>query len=501
MKTVPEVRVRVLARREARPERDYVLYWSSAYRRTRSNFALQRAVEHARALDRPLVVLDALRAGYPHASDRFHAFVLAAIADNAAAYGARGVQHYAYVEPEVGAGRGLVAALAARAAIVVTDEFPCGFHPRMQEAAAKALDVRLEIVDSCGLLPLEAADSDYPTEFAFRRFLQKTLPQHLGEAPLAEPLDGLTGGAARTAQIDASIERRFPRASAQLLAAEPAELARLPIDHGVAPAELRGGETAARARLADVLARRLVDYDERRNEPDAEGSSGLSPYLHFGMLSTHQAFAALAAREEWTPAKLSPKASGSREGWWGMIRPAEAFLDQVVTWRELGFNFCSKRRDYDRYESLPLWARQTLEEHAADPRPRTYTQEQMERSETHDPLWNAAQRELASTGRMHNYLRMLWGKKILEWSVSPREALATMLFLNDKYALDGRDPNTVSGVFWCLGRYDRPWGPERPIFGKIRYMSSDNTARKHSVDGYLARFGPRARVDRPTLFP
>jgi deoxyribodipyrimidine photo-lyase len=159
------------------------------------------------------------------------------------------------------------------------------------------------------------------------------------------------------------------------------------------------------------------------------------------------------------------------------MRPeVEALLDQVLTWRELGFNLCAQRDDFDQYESLPDWALQTLDAHRSDPREHVYSSAQFENANTHDPLWNAAQNQLRRDGKIHNYLRMLWGKKILEWSFSPREALDTMIELNNKYALDGRDPNSYSGIFWVLGRYDRAWGPERPVFGKVRYMSSKNTA-------------------------
>jgi deoxyribodipyrimidine photo-lyase len=168
---------------------------------------------------------------------------------------------------------------------------------------------------------------------------------------------------------------------------------------------------------------------------------------------------------------------------------AEAFLDQLITWRELGLNMCSQRQDYDQYASLPGWARQTLEQHASDRRPHRYTLEQLQEGATHDAIWNAAQTQLLREGRIHNYLRMLWGKKILEWTSSPREALEVMLQLNNRWALDGRDPNSYSGIFWVLGRYDRAFGPERPIFGKIRYMSSANTARKLPITDYMNRYG------------
>jgi deoxyribodipyrimidine photo-lyase len=194
-------------------------------------------------------------------------------------------------------------------------------------------------------------------------------------------------------------------------------------------------------------------------------------------------------RERWSPEDIEPPANGRRAGWWGVRSSAEAFLDQLVTWRELGFNVCAKNPSHDRWESLPKWAQQTLGEHAGDRREHIYSFEQFDRAETHDPLWNAAQRQLKHEGTIHNYLRMLWGKKILEWTQEPREALAVMIELNNRYALDGRDPNSYSGIFWVLGRHDRAWGPERPIFGKVRYMSSDNTARKFRVAGYLEKYG------------
>ena len=170
---------------------------------------------------------------------------------------------------------------------------------------------------------------------------------------------------------------------------------------------------------------------------------------------------------------------------------AEQFLDQFVTWRELGYNFSSHRPgDYDSFESLPDWALETLATHARDERAVIYTLKDFASARTHDALWNAAQRQLVSEGRIHNYMRMVWGKKILEWSRTPEEALEIMIELNNRYGLDGRNPNSYSGIFWCLGRYDRPWGPERPIFGKVRYMSSENTARKLHVKEYLEKYGP-----------
>jgi deoxyribodipyrimidine photo-lyase len=196
----------------------------------------------------------------------------------------------------------------------------------------------------------------------------------------------------------------------------------------------------------------------------------------------------VAEREAWSPTSVTPGGKGARSGWWGTSAPAEAFLDQLVTWRELGYVFCHRRPDHARYDSLPDWCRATLAEHESDPRPHLYDLDAFDAADTHDDLWNAAQNQLRHEGRIHNYLRMLWGKKILHWSESPRAALEVMIELNNRYAVDGRDPNSYSGIFWVLGRFDRAWGPERPVFGKVRYMASANTRRKLRVGAYLERW-------------
>ncbi len=493
MKDVPTLRVRQVNQCEANADGAYVLYWMIAQRRLGWNFALQRAVGWAARLGKPLFVLEPLRANYPWASRRLHRFVLDGMAEHDAALRGTGVGYYPYVEPEAGAGKGLLRALADRACVVVTDEYPAFFLPRMVEAAALQLPMKLEAVDSNGLLPMRAAEQAYPTAYAFRRLLQKALPAHLAPFPLAKPLAATS--LPPLGQLPADVGARWPRATRELLEDGEA-LANLPIDQEVGPvSDCPGGTRAAEARLRAFLDTRLARYGERGDLTD-ENTSGLSPYLHFGHIAPHQIFAALAEREGWDAKRLSSESKGKRSGWWGLPARAESFLDELVTWRELGFNFCHHRADYAQYESLPDWARATLAAHADDPRDPLYARDEFEAAQTHDPLWNAAQTQLAREGRIHGYLRMLWGKKIVEWSASPREALAIMLELNNKYALDGRDPNSYSGIFWCLGRFDRPWR-ERPVFGKVRYMSSKNTARKFEVEAYLARFAPGSAAECP----
>ena len=447
---------------------EYVLYWMTAYRRAGWNHALARAAELARSFERPLLVLEALRCDYPHASDRLHAFVLQGMAENRAAFRRLGIAYYPYVEPELGAGKGLLAALAARACAVVSDDYPAFFIPRMAAAAAARLACRMELVDSNGLLPMRAAPRAFTRAVDFRRFLQRELKERFALA-IEPPLASLAAP-----DLPAAILRRWPAAR------EDVSLSTLSIDHSVAPVPTPGGTRAARERLARFLERGLERYGEERSDPAADATSRLSPYLHFGHLSVQEVFAALAEREGWTRARLGSGARGAREGWWGMSPGAEAFLDQLVTWRELGFNFCAHRpHDYQHYESLPAWARQTLAEHAGDPRPHRYSLAKLEAAATHDAVWNAAQRQLVREGWFHGYLRMLWGKKILEWSARPQEALAAMSALMDKYSLDGRDPNSWAGYFWVLGRYDRPW-PKRPVLGAVRSMSSRRLAGRFS---------------------
>ncbi len=464
-----------------------MLYWMIANRRVGWNFSLQRAIELALRLKKPVVVLEPLRCGYRWASDRLHRFVLDGMADNAARLERTPARYCSYVERKAGDGRGLLAAFAERACVVVTDDYPAFFYPRMLRAAAQRCPVRFELVDSNGLFPIRSSERLFGTAYAFRRYLQKRVRPHLAQLPDADPF--AAARLPRLAKLPAEITRRWPDLTRQLRDAAHVGLGELPIDHSVAPADIRGGTGAAVAALERFLSHRLRRYAADRNQPEIEATSGLSPYLHFGHLSAHQIFAELMERENWDVDRLASQATGQRRGWWGAGENAEAILDQLVTWRELGFNMCVERDDYDAFDSLPDWARQTLAAHASDARPHVYEAREFEEARTHDRLWNAAQNQLVREGRLHNYLRMLWGKKILEWSATPQDALETMIELNNKYALDGRDPNSYSGIFWCLGRYDRPWGPERPIFGKVRYMSSENTARKLRVKSFIAKYG------------
>jgi deoxyribodipyrimidine photo-lyase len=405
---------------------DYVLYWMTSYRRRYFNFSLERAIFWATELRKPLLILEALACSYPWACTRFHTFIIEGMRDNLRQFKNSPAVYIPFVERFRGEGAEFFSKLASRACLIVTDDFPAFQIPRWIQTVAGRYPVLLEKVDSNGLFPIRATARLFVTASSFRRFLQK---QPQPQFPVADPLAGV--------ELP-SLKR--PPAPVPELAAIPSFL-----DQSVGPVALtRGGTSAARHRLQTFLSSHSM-------------SSGLSPYLHFGHIAAHEVYLTVTQSR----------------------RPdSERFIDELVTWRELGFNMCVLSPDYDKYSSLPQWARNTLAKHAGDVRPVVYSQEQFEYASTHDDLWNAAQMELVTEGRIRNLLRMLWGKKILEWSATPEEALATMIHLNNKYALDGRDPNSYTGIFWVLGRYDRPWGPERPIFGLVRYMSSQNTARK-----------------------
>ncbi len=472
---------------QSQQQGSFVLYWMLAQRRVTHNFALEQAVNWAKQLGKPLLILESVTLVYDYASPRQHVFLLQGMADNQARLARKPVTYFPFVENIPGQRADLLKALAEQACVVIVDDFPMAMHQELIANAGLEFPCRLEAVDSCGLLPLRAAEVTFPSAFAFRRHLQKNLRPHLEHFPLSDPLARVT---LPSLKLDARITSLWPPADPQKLLADHTWMSDLPLLHDVPPVPTAGGTSTAEKNLREFLSHKLSRYATERSQPGEDWSSGLSPYLHFGHISVHQVFSELAKQEGWSSNHLADNVAGKKEGWWGMSANAESFLDELVTWREVGYNFNHLRDDYKDFSSLPPWALKTLNEHRKDKRTWTYTKEQFEQAATHDPLWNAAQRQLLTEGRIHNYLRMLWGKKILEWSASPEAALEVMIELNDKWALDGRDPNSYSGILWCLGRYDRPWFPERPVFGQVRYMSSENTARKFNVKSYLEKYSP-----------
>ena len=484
---IPTIRHSHANQHAVRQDGQYVLYWMTAQRRTRFNFALQHAVDRAKQFKKPLVIFEPLRVRYRWASDRMHRFVIEGMRDNADALTKKTVTYFPYVEPKPGAGTPLLHELASRACTVVTDEYPCFFLPRMIKAVKDRIPARLELVDGNGVMPMRLPERTFTVAHSYRRWMQKNILDVLLEQPKKDPL-----GRTKLPPLDKlpkSITSRWQAADIENLLCGDG-ISKIPIDHSVLPnLQIPGGSAEATKRLNRFVKKTITAYSDDRNHPDEHATTGLSPHMHFGHISASEIVTRVLESESWTPDQASV-ANGKNNGFWNTSEQAEAFLDQVLTWREMGFNLAFREPDlYDKFESLPNWAQATLIEQTADERPSIYDLDQFERAETHDELWNAAQRELVQTGVMHNYMRMLWGKKILHWTRTPQQALKIMIHLNNKYALDGRDPNSYSGIFWVLGRYDRAWGPKRPIFGSVRYMTSDSARRKLRLKKYVARFG------------
>jgi deoxyribodipyrimidine photo-lyase len=480
---VPEDRIQACNARDVNGAGDYVLYWMIAARRRHFNFALQRAVYWAVELRKPLLIVEALSRSYPWASERLHTPILQGMANNLRDFEGSGVHYHPFVERYTGHGKGMIVALARRSCLVIADDYPAFVIPHWIETVAAGSPVKMEKIDSNGLFPMRSTDRVFTTAFSFRRFLQSQLSVHLGRFPLADPLADVE---LPSVHLPKAFSKKWPATPIEDLAHPDRLCAEIQVEREVRAIDsFAGGSDAARQRVKHFVRSGLNGYGESRNDLSDNSSSRLSPYLHFGHLSAHELFLAVTGSVRWSPSRIHGKATGKREGWWNAGPDVEAFLDQLITWRELGFNMCAHNSAYDSFKSLPDWAIQTLTAHKGDARPVKYKPQQFEDAATDDDLWNAAQTQLREEGRIHNYLRMLWGKKILEWSRTPEEALRTMIDLNNKYALDGRDPNSYTGIFWVLGRYDRPWFPERPIFGTVRYMSSANTARKMNVRDYL----------------
>jgi deoxyribodipyrimidine photo-lyase len=476
-------RIRQVNRAEPAPKGEYVLYWMQIYRRLERNHALDHALDWARRLRKPLVGYEGLRLDYPWASQRLHRFVLEGMADNAATARKVGLNYWPFVETPQQSGRGLLRRLAARACLVVTDDFPCFIIPEQTAALAARTDTAVIAVDSNSIVPLAALGDAVVSAAQLRRRIHRAFA------------DAWPKRASKKHHIPDAIRMRI---AAPFATWRPARLDRflecLPLDAGVPPVtDVPGGAMAAKTRLRQFIRRRLRGYAEQRSVPAAPQSShgsGLSPYLHFGHISIEEVVEQVLeeAAADWSPRLLRDSAAGRREGFFGANADVNSFLDEAITWRDVGLNWhWSRRGDTASLErALPKWALATLRKHRRDRRAYRYSLEEWEDGATHDPLWNAAQRELVATGTIHNYLRMLWGKKVIEWSKTPEEAYQTLVHLNNKYALDGRDPNSYTGILWCFGLFDRPWAPERPVLGSVRYMSSANTGRKFALGSYYA---------------
>lgn len=429
-------------------ERPVVLYWMQHAQRTECNHALEYAISQANHQEKPLLVYFGVTESFPEANERHYRFMLEGLRETKAALEKRNIRMaVAHISPDEGA-----VALSQYAAMVVTDRAYLRTERAWRDRVAREASCAVIQVETDVIVPIETASSK--EEYAARTIRPKiTKLLSAFVSPLKE----------QEAQVS-PVGIHLPIDEFNIEDVDVA-LKRLNLDRSVKPACFTGGTSRAKLLLQNFITSKLAFYLAQKNAPGLDCSSDLSPYLHFGQIS---------------PLYIYQRLEGAPP------EPREAFLEELIIRRELSMNFVRYNDQYDAYASLPAWAKATLDQHRGDPRPYVYSLDQLERAETHDPYWNAAQTEMALTGKMNGYMRMYWGKKILEWGKTPEEAYKTALYLNNRYSLDGRDPNGFAGIAWCFGKHDRPW-KERGVFGSVRYMNMKGLDRKFNMRKYVEK--------------
>lgn len=423
-----------------------VVYWMSRDQRSQDNWALLHAQDIAMQRGSHVRVVFVHDVNFPVATDRQHAFMLRGLVEVAKLLRLKGIPFDILEGSPVDRLPAFLERVDANC--LVTDFSPLKIKDTWLAAILPGVNCPVDEVDAHNIVPCWIAS--HKQEFSARFFrprIKRWLPEFLTEFPALAPQEGVDGiRAGRDAEevLAAHLERM---ARQEVLWADP-------------------GEMAARRMLDGFIAGKLASYAEGKNDPVHDVTSNISPYLHFGQIAAQR----VAIEVD------KAKAAGAGR---------EVFLEEFIVRRELSDNFCHYNKDYDSFRGFPAWARKTLDEHRDDPREHVYTVDDLEQARTHDPLWNAAQREMVAIGKMHGWLRMYWAKKILEWMPSPEAALAAAIYLNDKHELDGRDPNGYVGIAWSIGGlHDRAWGT-RPVFGKIRYMSYNGARSKFDVNAYI----------------
>ena len=430
-----------------------MIYWMQASQREEYNHALEFTVHQANRLDLPPLVVFGLTDDYPDANVRHYRFMLEGLQETQQALRERGIQMIIRRQsPER-----VAIEFSRSAALMVTDRGYTRVQRAWRREVARHISCPLFQVESEVVVPVEEASSK--REYAARTIrpkLHRNLEKFLQPLPREKVRNPSTGKSFQSPDLSdiGSL------------------LAELHIDRSVNPSSYyQGGTSKAKARLDTFLREKLDRYDIDRNNPVKNALSQMSPYLHFGQISP--LYIVRKIRETDSPGKGS-------------------YLEEVLVRRELSMNFCYYTEQYDELSCLPRWALETLLKHAEDKREHVYSLEVFERGTTHDPYWNAAQKEMVLTGKMHGYMRMYWGKKILEWTAHPGIAYDLALYLNNKYELDGRDPNGYAGVAWCFGNHDQAW-KERPVFGKVRYMNAEGLRRKFPADAYVEKINDLER--------
>ena len=438
----------------------FVLYWMQASQRAEYNHALEYAVRQANEQKLPVLVLFVLTDRFPEANLRHYTFMLEGLQEVRVRLEERDILFLAVK----GSPSKEVLRVAREASLVVADRGYLRVQGGWHEEVAEKASCPVIQVESDVIVPVEAAcPKEAYSAAVLRPKINSQLRKYL--VPLAKTPVKRTLG-----RLD------FP--ALDLKKSIPGILSSFSIDRSLKPvSRFRGGASEAKRLLADFISHKLKDYGELRSDPSLDCVSHMSPYLHFGQISP--LYIAMQVQEA---GKIPSKTR-------------EAYLEELIVRRELAMNFTQYNPTYDSFRAIPDWAKRTLKGHQKDKREYVYSQDELEKGRTHDPYWNAAQKEMIVTGKMHNYMRMYWGKKILEWCASPEEAFRIAVYLNNKYELDGRDPNSFTGVAWCFGKHDRPWG-ERKIFGQVRYMNDVGLRRKFKIDDYVKKIASLLNHDK-----
>ncbi|MFH0729025.1 MAG: deoxyribodipyrimidine photo-lyase [Pseudomonadota bacterium] len=429
----------------------YVLYWMQQSQRAEYNHALEYAVQEANALGQGVLVAFGIMDDYPEANLRHYRFMLEGLRETRIALANRGIQ----MVIQRGDPADITVALGQKASFIVCDRGYLRHQKAWRHRVALSAPCRVVQVESDVLVPVEVVSGK--AEYGARTIRPK-IHRHLKDY-----LVPLKAGVVKTSSLGLKVRTLD-------LNVLDVVINKLTLDRSVGPVTrfFRGGTTSAKEMVNEFIKNRFHRYGENRNQPQTDDISQMSPYLHFGQIS---------------PLYLALQIEAAA----GSLEEAKAvYLEELIVRRELTMNFVHYTPDYDTYTCLPSWAQKTLAQHRTDPREYRYNRNQLEAAQTHDAYWNAAMREMKATGFMHSYMRMYWGKKILEWSESPEDAFQSTLALNNKYFLDGRDPNSYAGVAWVFGVHDRAWF-ERPIFGKVRYMAASGLERKCDIRGYVKK--------------
>jgi deoxyribodipyrimidine photo-lyase len=467
MKQITE-RVQLLNDKNENKKAKYIMYWMQIFKRTHDNHALKFAIEKANELDLPLLVYEGLKFYYPWASDRIHTFILEGVEEKRKAFEKLRITYVFYLQKDDKSPKQTVKKIAKDAALIVTDDFPCFIIPEHNQAIVEKAEIPVYAVDSNGIIPMSKFEKENYGAYTIRPRIHKILDEYF--VPFEEVK-------IKNKKTDIKVDCPDTLINSKNIAELVAEC---DIDHSVKPSPIyHGGTKNGRKRLKKFVKEILPNYHETRSKPEIDGSSRLSSYLHFGFLSSLEI--ALAVKDSDAPEEAK-----------------DEFLEELIVRRELAYNFTNFNDKYDSLDSLPDWVQQTMREHVDDERPEVFTLKELENCETYDELWNATQREMNETGEVHNYVRMLWGKLVIQWTKNYEDAFAILEHLNNKYCLDGRNPNSYAGILWCFGKHDRAW-KEREIFGKIRYMTSNSTGKKFDSKKYIE--WTKSLKDKPKLPP